>query len=241
MRCIPRGRQQTPVNTADLNGSRRPATLDSGLFGLGDRDGERAVVEPRMQDTRTGDARQRDRPVGSCGDTAGRERHYQDRDQIRERRAVSLGPKGQEGVPPTFSRIRRGSTAMARKPPPPHEKGAPRTPGSGRKKGTLNKKTVALWEVMAAGLQISFDSICTWICGFLGSEVMRDNQLIVTAGCRTNPRSATPWGDFATRVSSLGRAIHRRPSSAAQTIPIRERARAVGHRGWRLRRRMPAL
>ncbi len=39
---------------------------------------------------------------------------------------------------------------MPRKPPPPHEKGAPRTPGSGRKKGTPNKKTVALRELMAA-------------------------------------------------------------------------------------------
>lgn len=39
---------------------------------------------------------------------------------------------------------------MARKPPPPHPKGAPRTPGSGRKKGTPNRKTVELRELMAA-------------------------------------------------------------------------------------------
>jgi hypothetical protein len=34
--------------------------------------------------------------------------------------------------------------------PPPHPKGAPKTPGSGRKKGTPNKKTIALRELMAA-------------------------------------------------------------------------------------------
>jgi hypothetical protein len=39
---------------------------------------------------------------------------------------------------------------MPRKPPPPHPKGTPRTPGSGRRKGTQNKKTVALRELMAA-------------------------------------------------------------------------------------------
>jgi hypothetical protein len=39
---------------------------------------------------------------------------------------------------------------MGRKPPPPHQKGIPRTPGSGRKRGTPNKRTVALRELMAA-------------------------------------------------------------------------------------------
>ena len=39
---------------------------------------------------------------------------------------------------------------MARKPPPPHPKGAPRTPGSGRKRGTPNRKTVELRELMLA-------------------------------------------------------------------------------------------
>jgi hypothetical protein len=39
---------------------------------------------------------------------------------------------------------------MPRKPPPPHAKGAPRTPGSGRRKGTPNRKTVAMRELMTA-------------------------------------------------------------------------------------------
>jgi hypothetical protein len=39
---------------------------------------------------------------------------------------------------------------MPRKPPPPHPKGAPRTPGSGRKKGTPNRRTIELRELMAA-------------------------------------------------------------------------------------------
>jgi hypothetical protein len=39
---------------------------------------------------------------------------------------------------------------MPRKPPPPHPKGAPRTPGSGRKKGTPNRKTVEMRGLMAA-------------------------------------------------------------------------------------------
>jgi hypothetical protein len=39
---------------------------------------------------------------------------------------------------------------VPRKLPPPHPKGAPRTPGSGRRKGTPNNKTVALRELMAA-------------------------------------------------------------------------------------------
>jgi hypothetical protein len=34
--------------------------------------------------------------------------------------------------------------------PPPHPKGTPKTPGSGRKKGTPTKKTIALRELMAA-------------------------------------------------------------------------------------------
>lgn len=39
---------------------------------------------------------------------------------------------------------------VPRKPPPPHPKGAPRTAGSGRQKGTPNQKTVELRELMAA-------------------------------------------------------------------------------------------
>jgi hypothetical protein len=39
---------------------------------------------------------------------------------------------------------------MPRKPPPPHPKGAPRTPGSGRKKGTPNRKTIEIRGLMAA-------------------------------------------------------------------------------------------
>ena len=39
---------------------------------------------------------------------------------------------------------------MPRKPPPPHPRGAPRTPGSGRKRGTPNRKTVELRELMTA-------------------------------------------------------------------------------------------
>jgi hypothetical protein len=39
---------------------------------------------------------------------------------------------------------------MPRKPPPPHPRGAPRTPGSGRKKGTPNRKTVEMRALMAA-------------------------------------------------------------------------------------------
>jgi hypothetical protein len=38
---------------------------------------------------------------------------------------------------------------MPRKPPPPHPKGAPRTPGSGRK-GTPNRKTIEIRGLMAA-------------------------------------------------------------------------------------------
>jgi hypothetical protein len=39
---------------------------------------------------------------------------------------------------------------MPRKLPPPHPKGAPRTPGSGRKKGTPNSKTVEMRALLAA-------------------------------------------------------------------------------------------
>jgi hypothetical protein len=35
-----------------------------------------------------------------------------------------------------------------RRPPPPHPRGVPRTPGSGRKRGTPNRKTVELRELM---------------------------------------------------------------------------------------------
>jgi len=38
---------------------------------------------------------------------------------------------------------------MARTLPPPHPKGAPRTPGSGRQKGTPNRKTLEVRELMA--------------------------------------------------------------------------------------------
>ena len=37
-----------------------------------------------------------------------------------------------------------------RRPPPPHPAGSPKTPGSGRKKGSLNKKTLELRGLMAA-------------------------------------------------------------------------------------------
>jgi hypothetical protein len=37
-----------------------------------------------------------------------------------------------------------------RRPPPPHPRGAPRTPGSGRRRGTPNRKTVELRQLMAA-------------------------------------------------------------------------------------------
>ena len=39
---------------------------------------------------------------------------------------------------------------MPRRPPPPHPRGAPRTPGSGRRKGTANRKTVELRMLMGA-------------------------------------------------------------------------------------------
>lgn len=42
---------------------------------------------------------------------------------------------------------------MPRKPPPPHPKGTPRTPGSGRKRGTPNRTTVAMRELMVALLE----------------------------------------------------------------------------------------
>lgn len=35
-----------------------------------------------------------------------------------------------------------------RRPPPPHPRGAPRTPGSGRRRGTPNRRTVAMRELM---------------------------------------------------------------------------------------------
>ena len=37
---------------------------------------------------------------------------------------------------------------MPRKPPPPHPRGMPRTPGSGRQRGTPNRKTVELRALM---------------------------------------------------------------------------------------------
>ena len=37
-----------------------------------------------------------------------------------------------------------------RRPPPPHPRGVPRTPGSGRKKGTANRKTIELRALMGA-------------------------------------------------------------------------------------------
>ena len=37
-----------------------------------------------------------------------------------------------------------------RRPPPPHPRGTPRTPGSGRKRGTPNRKTVELRQLMGA-------------------------------------------------------------------------------------------
>jgi len=37
-----------------------------------------------------------------------------------------------------------------RRPPPPHVKGTPKTPGSGRKRGTPNRKTVELRQLMGA-------------------------------------------------------------------------------------------
>lgn len=39
---------------------------------------------------------------------------------------------------------------MARTLPPPHPTGAPRTPGSGRKKGTPNRRTTELRALMAS-------------------------------------------------------------------------------------------
>src|SRR5262245_56174967 len=37
-----------------------------------------------------------------------------------------------------------------RRPPPPHRRGEPKTPGSGRRKGSLNRKTVELRALMTA-------------------------------------------------------------------------------------------
>jgi hypothetical protein len=37
-----------------------------------------------------------------------------------------------------------------RRPPPPHRRGEPKTPGSGRRRGSLNRKTLELRELMAA-------------------------------------------------------------------------------------------
>jgi hypothetical protein len=37
-----------------------------------------------------------------------------------------------------------------RKPPPPHPRGTPRTPGSGRRRGSLNQKTIELRSLMEA-------------------------------------------------------------------------------------------
>ena len=37
-----------------------------------------------------------------------------------------------------------------RRPPPPHPRGAPRTPGSGRKRGSLNRRTVQMRELMTS-------------------------------------------------------------------------------------------
>jgi hypothetical protein len=37
-----------------------------------------------------------------------------------------------------------------RKPPPPHPRGEPRTPGSGRRRGSLNRRTVQMRELMSS-------------------------------------------------------------------------------------------
>jgi hypothetical protein len=37
-----------------------------------------------------------------------------------------------------------------RRPPPPHPRGAPKTPGSGRRRGSLNRKTIELRALMSA-------------------------------------------------------------------------------------------
>jgi hypothetical protein len=37
-----------------------------------------------------------------------------------------------------------------RRPPPPHPRGAPRTPGSGRKRGTQNRRTVEMRQLMSS-------------------------------------------------------------------------------------------
>src|SRR5262245_30915444 len=37
-----------------------------------------------------------------------------------------------------------------RRPPPPHRRGEPKTPGSGRRRGSLNRKTVELRTLMTA-------------------------------------------------------------------------------------------
>ena len=46
-----------------------------------------------------------------------------------------------------------------RKPPPPHPRGAPRTPGSGRRRGTPNRKTVEMRALMT-GLVHDVDYQC---------------------------------------------------------------------------------
>jgi hypothetical protein len=48
---------------------------------------------------------------------------------------------------------------MPRKPPPPHPRGAPRTPGSGRRRGTPNRKTVEMRALMI-GLVHDVDYQC---------------------------------------------------------------------------------
>jgi hypothetical protein len=63
--------------------------------------------------------------------------------------ALATGTANARVVPTHLRRLYTEERRMPRI-PPPHPKGAPKTPGSGRRKGTPNKKTIALRELMAA-------------------------------------------------------------------------------------------
>lgn len=78
---------------------RLPPTCHTRFSAIGFRSSRRRARRWRSEDAdiRTGDARLRERPVGSR-DVAGRERHHQDRNQIRESQSGQPGAEGPEGA-----------------------------------------------------------------------------------------------------------------------------------------------
>lgn len=66
---------------------------------------------------------------------------------VNDRGTLKSLVRSRAAVPRISSGIEAGATYM-RRPPPPHRLGEPRTAGSGRRRGSLNKRTVELRELM---------------------------------------------------------------------------------------------